>query len=138
VAIIQLNVSTDYAIRALVYLAEENGTVRVIRGVEIAEKMQIPPTYLIAIMKPLKSAGFVTVKRGNVGGYQLAKSPSEISLWDIMVVMEDSMQLDRHVEHDTFSEQTDTGMGQVRSVYRSLQGILEDQLRAVTLDKLTG
>jgi Rrf2 family nitric oxide-sensitive transcriptional repressor len=129
----QLNLTTDYAIRAMVYLAEEG---HMVTGVEIANKMQIPSTYLVTIMKSLREAGFVSVKRGKVGGYALAKPTDEISLWDIMVVMEGSMQLDGNLENDLFSNQHATGMGQVRRVYRSLQQSLEERLRAVTLEQL--
>jgi Rrf2 family protein len=117
----------------MVYLAEEN---RMVTGVEIANKMQIPPTYLLTIMAALKKAGFVSVKRGNVGGYSLAKSQSEISLWDIMEVMEGTMQINRDLKDDAFSDNKATGMGQVREVYSSLQSSLETQLRSVTLAKL--
>lgn len=129
----QLNLTTDYAIRAMVYLAEEG---HMVTGVEIANKMQIPPTYLVTIMKSLREAGFVSVKRGKVGGYDLAKSPRDISLWDIMVVMEGSMQLDANIENDQFAKQKSTGMGQVRQVYRSLQQNLEERLQAVSLEQL--
>jgi Rrf2 family protein len=117
----------------MVYLSEER---RMVTGVEIAEKMQIPPTYLLTIMAKLKKAGFVSVKRGNAGGYILAKPQDEISLWDIMETMEGTMQLDQNLEGDRFAENKETGMGHVRSVYRSLQSNLEERLRGVTLEQL--
>jgi Rrf2 family protein len=107
-----------------------------VSGVEIAEKMQIPPTYLLTIMSTLKKAGFISVKRGNVGGYALAKPLSDISLWDIMETMEGSMELDGHMKNDRFSGSSNSGMGQVRNVYRALQNSMEQQLRMVTLEKL--
>jgi Rrf2 family nitric oxide-sensitive transcriptional repressor len=129
----QLNVTTDYAVRALVYLAEEN---RMVTGVEIANKMQIPPTYLLTIMATLKKAGFISVKRGNAGGYMLAKPQSEITLWDIMEVMEGSVQFQCNRANDIFSESDSSGMGQVRSVYRAVQNTIEERLRGVTLEQL--
>jgi Rrf2 family nitric oxide-sensitive transcriptional repressor len=132
---VQLNITTDYAIRAMVYLAEEK---RMVTGVEIASKMQIPPAYLVTIMKSLREANFVSVKRGSVGGYTLAKPLSEISLWDIITVMEGSIQFNNSNQaNDCFSTQQSTGMGQVRKVYRSLQSNLEERLRSVTLEQLT-
>jgi Rrf2 family nitric oxide-sensitive transcriptional repressor len=130
----QLNVTTDYAIRALVYLAEEK---RMVTGVEIANKMQIPPAYLLTIMGTLKKEGFVTVKRGNAGGYSLAKPQDKISLWDIMETMEGTMQFNCNMENDIFDGSEDTGMGQVRNVYRAVQSSIEERLRNVTLEQLT-
>jgi Rrf2 family nitric oxide-sensitive transcriptional repressor len=130
----QLNVTTDYAVRAMVYLASEK---RMVSGVEIAEKMQIPSAYLLTIMAKLKKAGFVTSKRGNVGGYLLAKPQNEISLWDIMVVMEGSMQVNRCMEEeDTFTHRDEDGFRELRDVYRAVQESVETRLRSETLDKL--
>jgi Rrf2 family nitric oxide-sensitive transcriptional repressor len=129
----QLNVTTDYAVRAMVCLAEEK---RMVSGVEIAEKMNIPPTYLLNIMGKLRNAAFVSVKRGNAGGYVLAKQPSEISLWDIMEVMEGTMKIDRYDEDKDACGNASAGVQQVRDAYRCLQNTMETYLRSVTLDKL--
>jgi Rrf2 family protein len=129
----QLNVTTDYAIRAMVFLAEEK---RLVTGVEIASKMKIPPAYLLSIMGMLKKAGLITGKRGNVGGYALEKPLDEISLWDILSVTEGSIQIAPSMEDDPFKSCETTGMGCVRRVYRDLQGDLETRLRGVTLKQL--
>jgi Rrf2 family nitric oxide-sensitive transcriptional repressor len=129
----QLNVTTDYAIRAMVFLAEEK---RLVTGVEIANKMQIPAAYLLSIMGSLKKAGFITGKRGNVGGYALERPLDEISLWDIMTVTEGTLQLAPCLENDPFASSESTGMGRVRRVYQDLQGDMEARLRGVTLKQL--
>jgi Rrf2 family nitric oxide-sensitive transcriptional repressor len=129
----QLNVTTDYAIRAMVFLAEEK---RLVTGVEIANKMNIPPAYLLSIMGALKKAGLISGKRGNVGGYALEKPLDEISLWDVMAVTEGTMQIAPSLENDPFESDGSTGMGRVRFVYRDLQGDVENYLRGVTLKQL--
>jgi Rrf2 family protein len=128
----QLNVTTDYAVRAMVCLAEEK---RMVSGVEIADKMNIPPTYLLNIMGKLRNAGLVSVKRGNAGGYMMAKHPCDISLWDIMEVMEGTMKIDRYEEEEDAGGAS-AGIHQVRDAYRLLQANMEHYLRSVTLDKL--
>jgi Rrf2 family nitric oxide-sensitive transcriptional repressor len=128
----QLNVTTDYAVRALVYLASEN---RMVTGVEIADKMDIPPSYLLTIMATLRNANFVTVKRGNAGGYSLAKPLNEISLWDIMVVMEGTMKIHRSLE-DGDTSKNSAKFAPVRAVYQAVQSSMESYFRSATLESL--
>jgi Rrf2 family cysteine metabolism transcriptional repressor len=57
---------------------------------EIAEAQGIPETFLTQILLKLKGAGLVLSTRGSAGGYRLARSPDEISLLDILKVVDGS------------------------------------------------
>ena len=50
----QLTITTDYAIRLVLYLALNKG--RIVPATEIAEKMGIPKKYLIATAHKVKAA----------------------------------------------------------------------------------
>ena len=54
----------------------------------IADEHGIPSRFLVQILLQLKGAGFVTSTRGASGGYQLVKPPQEISLGEVMKVVE--------------------------------------------------
>ena len=54
----------------------------------IAEAHGIPARFLVQILLQLKGAGIVTSTRGAAGGYRLAKDPAELSVWDVMCVVE--------------------------------------------------
>ena len=54
----------------------------------IAEEHGIPARFLVQILLQLKSASLVASTRGALGGYRLARSPREISLADVIDVME--------------------------------------------------
>ena len=54
----------------------------------IAEGHGVPSRFLVQILLQLKSAGLVQSIRGAAGGYQLAKEPEEISLLDVMNVID--------------------------------------------------
>ena len=60
---------TRYALRSLLFLAEEQGGAPVQLG-RIAETQRVPPKYLELIMLDLKKAGLVKSARGPKGGYQ--------------------------------------------------------------------
>lgn len=55
---------------------------------EIAESHGIPETILTQILIRLKGAGLVTSTRGSSGGYRLARDPGEISLGDVLRVID--------------------------------------------------
>jgi Rrf2 family protein len=130
----QINITTDYAIRALLCLAVGN---RPRNGVEIAESMKIPHSYLLTLMAKLKRAGFVSSTRGHSGGYALAKLPSNITLWDIISVMEGAPQLIRCLEADGYCSKFASGEDcPLRRVYGAVQKSFEDIFRGVTLEDL--
>jgi DNA-binding IscR family transcriptional regulator len=54
----------------------------------IADAHGVPSRFLVQILLQLKSAGLVQSIRGAAGGYQLAKEPDEITLLDVMTVVD--------------------------------------------------
>ena len=68
--------------RALCHLAARyGGGLTHIR--EIAEQEEIPAKFLEGILLALKRAGFVKSRRGNEGGYALAREPKEIVIGEV-------------------------------------------------------
>lgn len=87
-AAVQLKASTDYGLRAVLYLAHKGGTCS---SKEISEEMLIPRDYLIQLAQLLRRAGIVDARPGKNGGYRLAKDPADITLLAVMhAVGEDS------------------------------------------------
>ncbi len=64
------------------------GSGQLIQIRRIAEAHGIPAQFLVQILLQLKAAGLVASTRGAAGGYQLIKDPAEISLGDVIAVME--------------------------------------------------
>jgi len=77
----------QYAVRAVFELAFRNadGPVKIS---EIAVSQGIPRRFLEVIMNQLKHAGFVESRRGNAGGYVLARSAGELTVGEIIEFME--------------------------------------------------
>jgi Rrf2 family protein len=71
-----------YALQALTVLAEHPAGVVKIR--DIAAKESLPEKFLEAILLDLKRARFVSSLRGVNGGYQLRRSPTKISLGEVI------------------------------------------------------
>ena len=76
-----------YALRLMVDLAD-NSDSGFVALKDVAARQRISKKYLEQIVPVLNSAGFLITNRGNKGGYMLAKSPSEYTVWDILKVTE--------------------------------------------------
>jgi Rrf2 family protein len=75
----------EYALRALIDfgIAHELGRPLMKIG-ELVEKERLPVKFLEQILTQLRGAGYIETKRGKAGGYYLAKPPSEISLGQVI------------------------------------------------------
>jgi Rrf2 family protein len=80
----------EYGMQALSHLAQRHGQGLVhIRS--IAAEEGIPAKFLESILLQLKRAGFVISRRGNEGGYALARPPGEITLGEVIRVLDGSL-----------------------------------------------
>ena len=61
----------------------------------MAERGQIPAPYLSKLLQTLTRAGLITSQRGTGGGYFLARSSAEITLADIVKVIEPLQRLSK-------------------------------------------
>jgi Rrf2 family protein len=83
-----ISAKTEYACIAVLELATRYDSGEPVRIREIADAHGIPSRFLVQILLQLKSAGLVNSTRGASGGYQLARPPGEISLSDVMSVVD--------------------------------------------------
>lgn len=76
-----------YGLRAMVELAQHFGQGPIPLN-NIANRQEISEHYLEQLMGSLRKAGLVKSVRGAQGGYELAKSPPEITAGDVLRVLE--------------------------------------------------
>ncbi len=86
-----LSRNTDYAVRAVCYIAKkENGVVSV---TELVEKLKIPRPFLRKILQALNNEGILKSYKGMGGGFRLARKPEGIYLTDIMETFQGPFRL---------------------------------------------
>ena len=78
----------EYGLRAMIDLATWEEDSQVVQIKEIAERERIPAKFLEQILLSLKNAGLLHSKMGVGGGYYLAKPPEEITLGQIVRVLD--------------------------------------------------
>lgn len=84
---------------------------------QVAIGENIPLKFLEAIAVALKKRGVVEVKRGAGGGYRLLKEPSEISVLDVVMALEDWVEKPLADEPKTSNE---------KAVLLTLEKVRED------------
>ena len=136
-----LNITTDYAIRIMTYLANyydpdplyvpDNNC----SGKVIAERMNIPYNYFLKIVPRLKDAGYLVSFQGKRGGYILTEEPKKISLFDIIHVMDDDFVLNNCTAPNGKCTRGNVYCS-VHYVLEDVQSSIDQTLKAVNLEEL--
>ena len=79
-----------YGLTAMIELFRANS---ILKNREIANKHNIPLKYLEQIINLLKKSGLVISIRGAEGGYRLARSGDEISIFEILEALEGNLSV---------------------------------------------
>jgi len=83
----KLSTRGDYATRALLELSTAEGPVA-LSVHQLSDRTGIPAKYLEQIMMRLRSARVVRSRRGVHGGYELARGPGEITVGEVVRLMD--------------------------------------------------
>ena len=84
----KISVQVDYACRVMAELARLHGSGTLAQIEHLARAEAVPANFLAQILGKLREHGLITSRRGNQGGYTLARAPEEISLHDILIAVE--------------------------------------------------
>lgn len=84
----KLTYKGDYALKAILDLSLHSASGEIVPLSAISGRQNIPPKYLEQIMLVLKGAGYVYSRRGVGGGFYLAKPPRDITLGEIIRLIE--------------------------------------------------
>jgi len=129
----KVSAKADYAIRAAVELAAaaDEGPVK---GERIASAQEIPPNFLENILADLRNGGIVVSRRGADGGYWLARPPDEISLADVIRVVDGPLANVRGIRSEQVSYHGSAEP--LRDVWIAVRASLRSVLEQVTLADL--
>ena len=90
-SLMQIPRKIEYALRAMIHLADNPGGIA--RGSVIADEEHVPKYYLEKVIRDLMRRGLVRARRGPGGGYQLARPPEKVSFRDIIEAVEGPITL---------------------------------------------
>jgi len=126
-----------YGLRAMLALARSHGQGSTFLK-DIADRENLPGTYLEQLMVPLRKASLVQAVRGARGGYTLSRHPMEITVLAILEALEGPLTLSEcpkgsgccgHPDTCALKDLWSEGSTAIQDVYRniSLAGLLERQ-----------
>jgi Rrf2 family cysteine metabolism transcriptional repressor len=121
----------EYACRAMLELAARHGDPQPVRLKAIADAHGIPQRFLVQILLQLKGNGLVASTRGASGGYQLGRPPDQISLADVIGVIDRNERGPGRAE-----EVTSPTVEAIRGVWRRVQAEQQRILEETTLADL--
>lgn len=133
----RLNQATDYAFRAVLYLAQLPPG-EVVEAQVIARRECIPMRFLLKILRLLTKAGIVDSYRGVGGGYALARPPAEITLLDVLVAVEGPVQINRCLVDAEFCSKQGPPHCPVHRVLGSIQETLVQEFKRYNFAQLAG
>ena len=93
-ALVDISARTEYAVRAMLILAEAATTSAGPVSVEtLSYRQTLPRKFLEIILLDLKNGGLVDSFRGKMGGYRLARPAAQISFGEIIRLIEGPLAL---------------------------------------------
>ena len=121
----------NYSIKAVLELARNAESGRLLNLETISVNQNIPQPFLLQLMGILKSAGIVESIRGVSGGYLLAKKAAEIKLKDIILAVEPSLLVNKKEIKNANSVDA-----AIEKVWAGARENLEKHLQKITLEML--
>ncbi|HEX7973499.1 MAG TPA: Rrf2 family transcriptional regulator [Anaerolineales bacterium] len=125
----QITRQADYAVRAVLYLAQL-GSERRAATSQIAQEQQIPPSFLAKIVSQLSVAGLLQTSRGARGGVSLARGPEQITLLEVVEAIDGPILLNECVSGSgacVFGDDCP-----IRPIWCDAQSELVERLRTTT------
>lgn len=129
----RLSTRSRYGIRALTALAaHEPAEGRCAR--EIADEEELSKKYLESILAQLRTAGLVRSVRGAHGGYVLAKDPVELTVGEVIRVLEGSLAFVECVDDPSYCDRFDDCV--TRYIWEQAEQVLTQTFDGITIASL--
>lgn len=125
----KISAKVDYACRVLAEMARLHGAAGLAQMDHLARVEAVPANFLAQILSELRNGGLITSRRGIQGGYALARPPEQITLFDIIEIIEgDILELSGNHEGRTGRR--------MEQVWQDVRATLGAKARTYTLDML--
>ncbi|MCL2623109.1 MAG: Rrf2 family transcriptional regulator [Planctomycetaceae bacterium] len=129
----KVSAKTEYACIAVVELAANYGSPEPVRIRNIAERHFVPPRFLVQILLQLKGAGIVASTRGASGGYNLIPRPEDVTLGQVMGIIDGPMQVPKR----TFDPSSESEASRIlNDVWETAEHQRQDYLNNITFADL--
>ncbi|MDO4482934.1 MAG: Rrf2 family transcriptional regulator [Clostridia bacterium] len=125
----KLSTKGKYGLYAMFFLAQQAGNGP--QPLKSVAEIGVSEDYLEQLLASLRKGGLVTTVRGAQGGYQLAKSPEEITVGDIIDATEGPLNISGCVSDESSCMRS--GQCRTRRVWEYLSDSINNVLQSITL-----
>lgn len=129
----KLSTRARYGMRLMLALALRYGEKPVFLK-DIAKSEEISEKYLSLIIIPLRASGLINSSRGAYGGYSLAREPAQISMKEIVDLLEGETCLVDCIKDPSACPRVSTCVS--RDVWAAIGGKIAETLSGITLADL--
>jgi Rrf2 family cysteine metabolism transcriptional repressor len=131
----KLTTKSEYSILALIYMArnKKDGFMKID---QICSKCDIPKKYLELLFMILRQNGYIKTKRGTGGGYKLTKPASQISIAEIIRLMDGALAATESVSKYFFADTPLGGEKKLIKVFKEIRDYISKRLENLTLADL--
>lgn len=129
-----ITLEADYAVRIVRYLAKVSGKVD---AKTLASKVNVSDRFTLKILSKLVKSGIVKSYKGASGGYELAVAPSEISLKNVINIIDGPIVMNRCICEDY---KCDCNVNKsdcvIHNIYSKVSEKMDKELSKYTFDKI--
>jgi len=131
----KLTTKSEYSILALLYIArnEKQGFIKI---EEICSRCDIPKKYLEFLFTTLRQNRYIRTRRGASGGYKLAKPAAEITVAEIIRLMDGALAPTESVSKYFHSDTPLSGEKKIIKVFKEIRDYISKRLETLTLADL--
>jgi Rrf2 family protein len=129
----KLSTRARYGARLMLALAKNYGKEPMYLK-DIARQEDISEKYLSLIIIPLREIGLINSVRGAYGGYNLSRDPSQITLKEIVDVLEGDCSLVDCVKDPSLCQRVPICVS--HDIWAIIGGKISETLSSITLDKM--
>lgn len=123
----KIQATTGYALRILQYIHEQGN--RTITGTEMAEKLNISYLYMMKLLGKMKAAGFIRSIQGCNGGYQMAKTAENVTVFEVYTAIEGKF----HLYEPQADIQDNDREAAVKEYFDRVEDMIELSMRRTTI-----
>ena len=130
-----LTLESDYAVRIVYVLACSRARMD---AKAISEVAGVTLRFSLKILRKLVEAGIAKSFKGTQGGYELARNPSEISVYDVISVIEGPIHFSRCIDSEFICTRVKEKPCEFRRGFEEVSDLVREKFSAMTFDKFIG
>ncbi|MDR1573230.1 MAG: Rrf2 family transcriptional regulator [Clostridiales Family XIII bacterium] len=130
----RISVKGRYALAAVTVIAQRAQSRENVTVSSISDELGISKIYLEQVFSQLKREGLLLSVKGPRGGYQLARSPSKITAWNVLTTLESG--LTEKTENTVGDSVPEIEMALQSLVFEPLNEALRTRLSEITLQEI--